>query len=254
MLTNIKYILLTALRDWLFVALLAGVSLATMISIAMGGTALLEPEQMTVAFSAASARAILMIGLIVFVCFHIRSGFDTKEIDVMVSRPISRANIVISFWLGFSIVAFLAVLPIIGILTLVGILTVNGFILWSVSLLLEALLVVALALFASLTLRSAVFSVLASFGFYTLSRMMGFFVATSESGVLFENQEVNTVLRYTIDVISTIIPRLDFFTKSEWLVYGITRMADVQLFVLQAAVFIPLLITAAIIDFRRRQF
>lgn len=254
MITNIKYILLTALRDWLFVALLFGVSLATAISIAMGGTALLEPEQMTLAFSAASARAILMIGLIVFVCFHIRSGFDTKEIDVMLSRPISRGNLVLSFWLGFSIVAILVVVPIIAIIGYVGLMSINGFALWSVSLLLEALLVVALSLFASLTLRSAVFSVLASLGFYVLSRMMGFFVATSESGVLFENQEVNTLLRGAIDIVSVVVPRLDFFTKSEWLIYGIRSYDEIQLFLIQTAVFVPLLIVAAIIDFKRRQF
>ena len=56
MLTNVKYILLTALRDWLFIALFIGVIFATYISHILGSTALLEPEQMTLVFTAASSR------------------------------------------------------------------------------------------------------------------------------------------------------------------------------------------------------
>jgi hypothetical protein len=45
-------------------------------------------------------------------------------------------------------------------------------------------LVVALAMFSAFTLRSAVSSVLAAFGFYTLGRMMGFFLVTLESKLM----------------------------------------------------------------------
>src|SRR5271155_3737620 len=101
MLTNIRYILITALRDWLFIGLLAGILLATAVSATLGSTAFIEEKEMTVTFAAGAARLILMVGMIVFVCFHIRNAFDTKEIDVILSRPISRSNLVISYWLGF---------------------------------------------------------------------------------------------------------------------------------------------------------
>src|SRR5471030_2906314 len=107
MLTNIRYILITALRDWLFIGLLACVLCAAAISATLGNTAFLETQEMTITFAAGSARVILMVGLIVFVCFHIRSAFDTKEIDVIMSRPISRSNLVIAYWLGFAFVALL---------------------------------------------------------------------------------------------------------------------------------------------------
>jgi ABC-type transport system involved in multi-copper enzyme maturation permease subunit len=105
MLTNIRYILLTALRDWLFTGLFAAILIATAISATMGSTAFIEEKEMTLAFASQSARLILMTGLIVFVCFHIRNAFDTKEIDVILSRPISRANLVIAYFLGFTVVA-----------------------------------------------------------------------------------------------------------------------------------------------------
>ncbi len=252
--TNIRYILITAVRDRLFVGLLGALVLAAVISRAMGYTAMLEPEQMTLTLSAAISRMILAVGLIVFVCFHVRHAFDSKEIDVLLSRPISRANLVLSYWLGFALIAMLLVLPVYAILYINGLLNLQGYLNWSASLLLEMFMVVAISLFAAFTLSSAVSSVLASLGIYVLSRMMGFFVATAENGVLFSDADVNNTLEYMIDGISLIIPRLDFFGKSNWLVYGIELNWEHFLYVAQAGVFVPLLIVLTIIDFKRKQF
>jgi hypothetical protein len=253
MLTNIRYILITALRDWLFVGLLASILFATAISATLGSTAFLEGREMTLTFASGSSRLILMIGMIVFVCFHIRNAFDTKEIDVILSRPISRATLVVAYWLGFSFIAFLLTLPVIAIIGLIGINNLAGFLGWSASLLLETFLVVALALFSAFTLRSAVTSVIACMGIYVLSRMMAFFVVTANSGLVAGDIKL-TILKYALVIISTIVPRLDFFAKSEWLVYGFNSNQDWIAFAVQAAIFIPLLLLASIADFRRKQF
>lgn len=252
MLTNIRYIMLTALRDWLFTGLLLGILVATAISAVLGSTAFIEEREMTITFASASARLILMIGLIVFVCFHIRNSFDTKEIDVILSRPISRSNLILSYWLGFSFVGLLLTLPVVGIVAFIGVNNIPGFAGWAASLILEMGLVIALALFSAFTLRSAVTSVLGCMGFYVLSRMMAFFVFTSQSGMF--NDPKFIVLRWILQAISTLLPRLDFFGKSEWLVYGLGSAQDWQLYTAQALIFIPLLLIATMIDFRRKQF
>lgn len=252
MLTNIRYILITALRDWLFVGLLLGILVATAISATLGSTAFIEEKEMTLTFASASARLILMTGLIIFVCFHIRNAFDTKEIDVILSRPISRSNLVISYWLGFSFVGLLLTLPVVGIIAFIGVLNLTGFIGWSVSIVLEMGLVVALALFSAFTMRSAVTAVLGCMGFYVLSRMMAFFVFTSNSGMF--NDQKFIWLKWVLQAISTLLPRLDFFAKSDWLVYGFVSAQDWQVYVAQVFIFIPLLLAATMIDFRRKQF
>jgi len=252
-LTNIRYILITALRDWLFVGLLGGILCAVAISATLGSTAFLETQEMTITFAAGSARVILMVGLIVFVCFHIRSAFDTKEIDVILSRPISRSNLVISYWVGFSFVALLLILPVVAIIALIGPTNWVGFFGWSVSILMESFLVVALALFSVFTLRSAVTSVIACMGFYVISRMMAFFVMTSQSGLVGAGLKF-TLMKYALIGISTVMPRLDFFAKTQWLVYGFDSSQDWIVWVVQAAIFLPLLLLASIADFRRKQF
>ena len=254
MYTNIRYVVLTAIRDRLFIGLFLGLIFAAFVSSIMGSTALLEAEQMTLTFAAASVRAIIAVGLIVFACFHLRAAFQTKEIDVLLSRPISRTNLVISYWLGFALVATLLVIPTLAIIWVVGIIDQDGFWAWSLSLLLEGWLVVAISLFAGFTLSSAVSAVLLSLGFYILSRMIGFFTATAENGVLFSDATLNNSFEWVIDVVSVLIPRLDFFAKSEWLIYGLKGPSDFYLFVIQGAVFIPLLMAATVIDFKRKEF
>lgn len=252
MITNIRYILLTAMRDWLFWVLLIGVLCAASIAGLLGSTAFIESQEMTITYAAGTSRVMLMLGLIVFVCFHIRSAFDTKEIDVILSRPISRANLVLAYWLGFMLVSFILLLPIVAIIGLVGSLNMKGFFFWSLSLLMESGIVVSLALFSAFALRSAVTSVLGCMGLYVISRMMVFFVMTSENPMFNELKYI--WLRFLLQAISAIVPRLDFFAKSEWLVYGLKTGTEWSVFVLQAVIFVPLLLVASILDFRRKQF
>ncbi len=254
MLTNIRYILLTALRDWLFVALILSVAVAIWISRVLGSTALVEAQEMALSFGGASSRVIVMIGLIVFVCFHVRQAFESKEIDVFLSRPIHRNTLVLSYWLGFVFVAWLMVLSTGLVLAWSGVLHVQGFWWWLTSLFLECSMMAAIALFASFTLRSATFAVVTCLGFYVLSRMMGFFMLTTESRMMFEQAWLNTLLSSIIQGVSMLVPRLDFFANSEWLVYGITHNQDIVNFLLQSAVFTPVLLIATMLDFRRRQF
>jgi ABC-type transport system involved in multi-copper enzyme maturation permease subunit len=254
MLTNIRYILLTALRDRLFGALMIGVIVCSMVAHLLGGTALVETQEMTLSYVSASSRLVIVSGLIVFACFHVRSAFDTKEIDMFLARPITRASLVFSYWLGFAAVATLLVMPTVGFVALQGLMDKTGFMLWAISLLVECWLAVAVALFASFALRSAVTSVLASIGFYVLGRMMGFFIITTKSAFLFDQQWINMVLTGVLKGVSIIMPRMDFFAKSEWLIYGIKNMPDYQWGIMQAGVFIPLLIFATIADFKRKQF
>ena len=252
MYTNIRYILLTAMRDWLFWVLLVGVLSAASIAGLLGSTAFLETQEMTITYAAGSSRVMLMLGLIVFVCFHIRNAFETKEIDVILSRPISRATLVVAYWLGFMLVAVILMLPIIVVIGLIGAPSMSGFVMWSISLIMEAGIVVSLALFSAFALRSAVTSVLGCMGLYVVSRMMVFFVMTAENPMFNNLQYI--WLRFLLQGISSIVPRLDFFGKTEWLVYGLKTSTDWQVFGLQAAIFVPLLIVASILDFRRKQF
>lgn len=252
MLTSIRYIVLCALRDKLFAGLIVGVVISAIIASTLGGTALLEEREMALSYAGGVTRAILAVGLIVFVCFHIRSAFDSREIDVMLSRPLSRPRLVIAYWLGFALVSLLIIIPTALTVALLHPMDTGGFVAWTVSELLETWMLVAMALFAGLALKSAVSSVMTCLGVYVLSRMMAFFIMTADA---FKLDGLFLLFgKYSLKLLSILVPRLDFFSQTNWLVYGVENTADWMRFAIQAAIFIPLLLLASIIDFQKKQF
>ncbi|HEU5048212.1 MAG TPA: hypothetical protein VFT64_10265 [Rickettsiales bacterium] len=254
MLPTIRYIFLTAWRDKMFWVLLAGILAAGVIAHMLGATAPDNTRELTAVYSSNAARVMIIIGLIVFVCSHLQHAFETREVDVFLSRPLTRTKLILAYWVGFANVALIHAAAVVLLLGMQDVVNWKGFLLWSGSLLLECWLVVAIALFASFTLKSSVSAVLASMGFYMLARIMAFFVVTTQTTFLFQQQWLNAIVVYILKGISMIMPRLDFFAKDEWLTAGVHHAADLQLFVGQAAIFIPLLILATVADFNRKQF
>jgi ABC-type transport system involved in multi-copper enzyme maturation permease subunit len=251
----IRYTLLTASRDWLFIGLCTMVLLAYGFALFVGNTALVEQTQMSMAYFAGSARMILVIGMIVFVCFHVRRAFENREVESILSKPISRTKFVIAYWLGFSLLAVLVTSPAIVILGLFNKPDYLGLLYWSVSMILEISIIMAFAILASLIMKSAVSSVMASFAFYLVSRLMGFFVVAIDNPTsLISTGKYTFILEGIMKTISTIIPRLDLFAKSEWLIYGTENQHDLWIFPAQSAIFIALMLSVAVFDFKRKQF
>jgi hypothetical protein len=244
--------MLTATRDRLFAGLLAAIVVAALVCAFLGGTAFIETKEMTLTLMSGAVRLIVMTGMMVFVCFQLRMAFDNKEIDAVLARPVSRSALVLSWWLGFTVVGTVLAVPVILLLALMGVGSWTGFLGWSASLLIEMMLVVALALFSAFTLRSAVTAVVGCIGFYMIARMMAFFVMTSQSTMVTGSPV--EILKYPLIAVSAVVPRLDMFTQSQWLIYGFESSSEWWRIVAQALVFVPLLLCAAIVDFRRREF
>lgn len=258
MISIIRFTLLTALRDLLFIGLFILILSAIAISFMLGSTALVEQEQMVLSYIAGSVRLILITGTILFICFHVRRSFENKEIDLTLSRPISRTAFILSYWLGFTVLSFMLSIPVIAALGLITKSDPYGLLYWGFSLLCETALISAFALVSALMLQSAVTSALACLGFYLLARMMGFFIMTVK--VLPSSLDGNFESKFTwlmekmLVIISVTFPRLDLFGKTSWLVYGLGQALNLWVVPIQTLVFIPLLLSVAIFDFKRKQF
>ena len=250
---KVRYILLTAQRDSLFFGLAISIIFSTYVAFFLGSTAVVEEGQTALVYSAGISRIVLVLGLVVFVCFHIRRSFENREIDLMIVHPISRTKFIISYVVGYSIIALFFVL--FTALVLYGFARasdakpdINGFAIWTGSVFLEAVIISAMAMTASLILRSTVLSVLLCLGFYVLARMVGFVL------IIVTNPGSNGVSYASFKQISKFVPRLDFFGKSEWLLYGFKSYDEITTFVIQAAIFITLLLALAVYDFKKKEF
>ena len=208
---------------------------------------------MSSVFGAGATRIVAIFGIMIFVCFQVRTIFDNKEINIIITKPISRASLVASFVISYAAIslmlcAFLAVL----IFAFSNPIT-NGALLWLMSLFFEMIIVALISLFASLMLRSAVACVMFSASFYVLARMMGFLLATVDSKKLFDNQYANMFFEYLIQAISIVVPRFDLFSHSSWLIYETDYMQQITQ-IAWSLIFLPFIILLIIIDFSKKEF
>jgi ABC-type transport system involved in multi-copper enzyme maturation permease subunit len=250
----LKYITLTAVRDRLYVGLFVILVAAFGISVLLGDTALSEGALMTIVYIAGSSRMIFAVGIILFVCFHIRRSFDNKEVEFILSKPISRHKFIFTYLTGFILVALMILLPIFIVLLIIATNKI-GLIFWSLSVIFEMLIMITFSILAALILKSAVSAVLASLGFYVMSRMMGFFVLTIKlPDSAADINSFTRVMHALLKILSFVFPRLDLFAKSDWLIYGLSDYSSVIVVTAQSLIYIPLMISMAFYDFKRKQF
>lgn len=251
----IRYVLLTALRDKLFSGLFFLMLLTMFLSSFLGSTALVEGDLMKTVYASGAVRIIANIGLILFICFSIRRSFENKEIEFMLSHPISRTSLVLSYLISFFLLALLVVIVLSLAMLLFFSTNKLGLFYWAVSLFGEILIVISYAVFSSLILKSAVVSVLSTFAFYFVSRMMGFFVAMiSFTDPYMSATSGNRNLELILKAISVLIPRLDLFAKSDMVIYGVKDMNIMWIYLAQIVIYISLLSCLTIFDFRKKQF
>jgi len=255
MLPILRYTLLTARRDWLFIGLIIMLLMAYGLSVFMGSTALVEAQQTTLTYFAGTGRIILIAGLMLFICFHIRRSFENREIESILSKPLSRTQFILGYWFGFFILAILAIIPLILVTAVLLSPDITGLAWWGASLILEAAIMVAFALLAALILGSAVSAVMGCAAFYLISRLMGFFIAAiNNPATLLGHGTSGKMMEYILQAISMFIPRLDQYAQSKWLLYGVTDDSSLWVFIAQSAIFIPLVLFMAVYDLKRKQF
>ncbi len=253
---TLRYVLLTALRDRLFVTLLGLTALVYAVAGALGKAALAEGRELSLPVAAGSGRSILVAGILIFVAFHVRRMAENRELETLLARPISRTGFVAAYGLGLASVAVLLAIPM-GL----GLSFFHpgwaGLAVWTLSLAMEAAIVAALGLFAALALETAVAAALLSGGIYILARLMSVFVSLAESRVLeneTQSETLGLLVRVLLKILSLLLPRLDLYSQSVWLVHGPPPLETILFLLAQTAVYVPMLLLASVFDLRRKRF
>ena len=253
MLPIIKYIILNGVRDRLYIGLMLLIIASISLSIVIGSTFMIEQRQTTLIFSAAITRLFFIIGFILFVCITLNRSFENKEIEFILSKSISRYKIILSYMIGYIASAIIILAPIMLTLYIIANINIPGLVIWSITMLLETLIVIIFCIVATLILNNIFTSILVSICFYTLSRMVGVFVLTAS---IAENiqQFTNNSMMSMLKAISVLFPRIDLFSQSEWLTYGVKNFDNLSIIIIQSIIYITLLSLMAFYDFKRKQF
>lgn len=248
----IYYVLMAAVRDKLILSLILFMVVGTCVAIFVGSSAVIEADQFALVFASTGLRLAGMMGLVLFAVFYVRRAFETKDIDFLLSRPVSRPCFIISHAVAFSILAAgVALFAELALLLLASrSIIIDGHILWMVSLMVEFIIMINAALFFSMVLTSAASAAMAVAGLYILARMMGQILGILDEGIRMANFEL---MSGAMQAISLVVPRLDLMAQTTWLVYG-PGNDSIGMILAQGAAYTALLVVAATIDLRRRQF
>lgn len=249
----IGYVLRAAVRDRIVIALLLALLGGTCLAIFLGSSAVIEGAQSGAVFIASSLRIVGVLGLVLFVVFHVRRSFENKDVEFLLSRPITRPQFLFSFAAAFSIMALIMALAEgICLSAVMPEHFMPGTMLWIASIAVENMIMVTVALFFAMVLSSAVAGAMASLGLYALARMMGEILGIIDSHV----SEFPGVkfLSMIMQVISSVTPRLDLMGQTSWLIYGPDNTVSYPFLVMQGVTFVALVLAASMVDLLRRKF
>lgn len=249
----IKYILLTGLRDKLYLGIFITLLSSFALSIFLGSTVLIEAQQTTLAYIAGTSRVTIIFGMILFVCLSINRAFTNKEVEFILAKNISREQFILSYLIGFLLTTALILTPLIIAIFVLAAVNKIGILIWSLSLFFEIWIVISFAILTSLIMRNSFSSILSTLAFYLISRLMGIFVlAINLPQDLMQIK--NNLLPSILKIISLVFPRLDLFTQSQWLAYGVTDFSRIKIIALQSLIYIAMMLFMAFFDFRRKDF
>lgn len=247
----IGYVFKSALRDKLVASMFLTLVATLSISIFMGSSAITESDQFTFVFTSSALRLIGVIGITLFTVFYVRRMYERKDIDYMLSRPISRLGFILSHAVSFIAIASIiaiAVGAVIGAITVSAANAAIGY--WVLGVWIEFVLVATAAMFFSMILTSPAAGTMATLGLYILGRMMGNLLGVIDAG---EFETGFSILTIVMQIVSIIVPRFDLLVQSGWLVYGEVSMS-LFFMIGHCLSLLALFIVAAWIDLQRKQF
>lgn len=247
--TIARYTLLEALRNrllWLVLIMMAG-------AVALGGflneLALTESRQLQAALMAAALRFAAVFLVATFVVTSMAREASDKGLELLMALPMPRAVYLSGKLAGF---AMLAVLPaaLFGGLGLFFAPPAQAA-LWAFSLLCECWIVAAFSVLCMLTLSQVLPALAAAFSFYLLARMIGALQLLGHGAGMAQSASQRT-LSAGIDGLALLLPHLDQFTRSDWLVYHNGGAAELAAIAAQTAIYVALLAAAALFDLHRK--
>jgi len=247
--TIAHYTLLEAMGNrliWLFATVLvAGIGFTGFLD----ELALTEKREIQLALLAALLRFSGIFLLATFVVTSMVREFNDKGLQLLLALPVTRAGYLFGKMAGFAALAAVPAL-LFGLLT--ALLAEPGpSLIWTVSLMLECWIIAAFSMLCVLTFNQVMPALSAVMGFYVLSRSIGTLQLIG-SQPLAEHSVSQRIISVMIDCLSAVLPHLDQFTRSDWLVYPGAGWPLLASLAGQSAIYLALLSGAALFDLYRK--
>ena len=245
-----KYTALEALRTRVPRTALLTLALLACASLFVRELAVTEAARFQITFYAAAARLCAVFLTSVYVLASISREFNDKGLEVVLALDVPRAHYICGKLAGFIVAATL--IGAIVSLPLWILTSTTAAMMWTISLVIELALVATLSLFCVVTFSQLLPAAGFVAAFYLLARSidaMRLMSAHPISGADTPSQQVMTAF---IEGLGYLLPALDRWTATTWLVDAAPAPAALAGIALQGAIYLVVLTSAALFDFHRR--
>lgn len=250
--TIARFTLLEALRTRFFWLALAVAACLIAFAAFVQHVAVTESARIQTAVLAASLRTACVFLLSLFAISSVVREFQDKGLELILSLEIPRASYVLGKLLGFAAAG--AVLAAFAFIPVAWYAQAAPAAVWAASLMCELWMMAALAVFCVVSFSQVMPAASFAAAFYLLARSISAIQLISHSALLDSGSGAHRAIGAVVDAIAFIIPALDNFTQSSWLVGGGAGLAALVPIALQTAIYLALLVSAAMFDLYRRNF
>lgn len=247
--TIAAYTLLESLRNRLLWLVLVAAAAAVGLSGFLHELALTEQNTLQLAIMAAFLRMAAIFLCATFVLSSMVREANDKGMELLLSLALPRAAYGLGKLAGYAVLAVL-------IATLFGALTALlapplQSVLWTLSLICECWIVVAFSMLCVVSLGHLMPALSAVAGFYLLARSVAVLqlISMRQLDDASASQQVVVTL---VNGLSAVLPHLDRFTSSAWLLYGQGSWSELANVAGQSAIYLGLLCAAMLFDIYRK--
>lgn len=246
-----RYTVLEAWRNRLAITVAVAVALLFLLSVFVRELAVTESARLQTALLASALRlaSVFLIGL--YILNGLTREFNDKVVELVLSLDLPRPAYLLGKFLGYAVVA--AGVALIATLPLAFLAPAGAAAAWGFSLALELLLVAAVALFCITTFTQLLSAAAFVAAFYLLARSITAIQLMSTAGLVADGGTGQKIGEWLANAMAFVLPRLDTFTQTAWLMpEGLP--GGLGPIVLQSAVYVVLLLAAAMFDLYRKNF
>ena len=244
-----RYTLIEAWRNriaWLFLGV---VMVSILVSLFLREQALTEANRV----QAAALASMMRIGSVFVVTLYVLHAsvreFQDKILELMLSLELPRGSYLTGKLLGYITIS--AACAAIASLPLLALASPQNVLMWAYTHMLELWIVAAFALFCITTFSQFLPAATLTLAFYVLARSISAIQLISQSTLTPESiaTEFGKLLA---DAVALVLPRLDAFAQTAWLTNSTPTDLSAVSATAQAAIYVLLLLSAAMFDLHRR--
>ncbi len=247
-----RFVVLEAWRTRLPWIIAIALALALGLSLFVKELAITESNRVQIAFLAALTRLAAVFITSLHIVSTMAREFNDRVVDLTLALELRRASYILGKCVGYAVVT-IAIAVAAGLL-LMPFTQAPGLFVWTSTLMLELWIVVALSVFCIITFNQVMPAASFVLAFYLLARSISAIRLISASPLLADQSLAHRFADWLLNAIAYVLPALDRFSQTGWLVEGSAGVASLWGAVGQTLAYVPLLVSAALIDFHRRNF